>query len=369
MKKLLVSSLAAMALAGTLAAQKGDIVFVIDNSGSMNSYINVVKNNVHVLVDKLVNEGIDFQLGLVAFGYGYTGAVNPLDSTTNPVVLTPLTTDINLFNTQLHTLNGGGTGYEPGFAAVARSMSGAMETPTNKFRDDAGACVILLSNEDADDGDITDTSYWIPWHNKPVAIAAMQAHNATFYGIINPGFNRTYDDYGMNPGSLAVETGGYTWNINELSNPALQAAILEEVFDKCIYETIITETPVDFDVHPRSCPNPITTKSKGVIPMAILGSDMLDVNDINVSSVTVNGVSPVHYSYEDNATVYTGGFSEEPLKDECTTLGADGYMDLVMHFDTQSVVSGLELGVQYLEVTGTLLDGTPFRGKDVVWVK
>jgi len=90
-----------------------------------------------------------------------------------------------------------------------------------------------------------------------------------------------------------------------------------QVLDKCISEAIIPEIEVDFDVHPQSCPNPLNLKSKGLVPMAILGSADFDVTDINISSLQINGVSPVKSAYEDVAEPYTGEVTEDIDKNAC----------------------------------------------------
>jgi hypothetical protein len=59
---------------------------------------------------------------------------------------------------------------------------------------------------------------------------------------------------------------------------------------------------VDIDIKPGSCPNPLNVKSKGVLPVAILGADDLDVNSIDAASTRLGGVAPIRSSYEDVAT-------------------------------------------------------------------
>ncbi|MHC4346223.1 MAG: hypothetical protein ACYSUP_16230, partial [Planctomycetota bacterium] len=41
---------------------------------------------------------------------------------------------------------------------------------------------------------------------------------------------------------------------------------------------------VAVDIKPQSCPNPFNIKSKGVLPVAILGTDEFDVEDVNTAS-------------------------------------------------------------------------------------
>jgi hypothetical protein len=125
---------------------------------------------------------------------------------------------------------------------------------------------------------------------------------------------------------------------------------------------------VDVDVKPQSCENPFNTGSQGVLPVAILGSDVLDVNDIDVSSLTLNGVSPVHSAIEDVSTPAVGG-GDCP----CTEAGADGFDDLTLKFRRQDIAATLPtLGpgdVTTLSMVGSLLDGTDFEGSDCITIR
>ncbi|MFH1754569.1 MAG: choice-of-anchor L domain-containing protein [Candidatus Latescibacterota bacterium] len=120
-----------------------------------------------------------------------------------------------------------------------------------------------------------------------------------------------------------------------------------------------------FDFHPTSCPNPLNIKSQGKSPAAILGSDNFDVNDVDVSTVLLNGVSPWKYGYADVSTPVIDG-----MDCECTTAGPDGYKDLTLKFITQDIVATLGPVTQHelvvITLTGFLLDGTPFAMTDCI---
>ncbi len=264
-----------------------------------------------------------------------------------------------------HNIN---AGWEPGFAATSRAMSSDMETTLN-FRQEAGTCVILMTDEDSDYDLGTD---------KADAIAAMGVYGAHWYGIVDADNSQgnslnVVEDYSMGSTSMAAMTGGNIWDI-DLLDENTGGAILDAVLNACITEAIQPE--VDFDVHPQSCPNPINIKSGGLTPMAILGSDSLNVNDIDPSTLKVNGFLIAKYAYEDVAAPYDGEQNEEASKYECWEFVAtdavpeylgDGYMDLTFKIKTKDLE--LDKDVQYLEVTGEKYDGTPINGKDVVWVK
>jgi hypothetical protein len=131
------------------------------------------------------------------------------------------------------------------------------------------------------------------------------------------------------------------------------------------------------DIKPGSWPNPINKRSRGVIPVAICGTEEFDVATIDPASGRLHiegideGVPPLRWSYEDVATPYTGdpGGGHE--------MGGDGFMDLVLHFKTPEAVGTLGLCIYEDEtipliVMGNLreeFDGTQFMGQDYVWLK
>ena len=140
---------------------------------------------------------------------------------------------------------------------------------------------------------------------------------------------------------------------------------------------------VPVDVKPQSCPNPLNLRSKGVLPVAILGTEDFDVTMIDPASIRLvftNGLavvppvaSPLRWSYEDVATPVdvTNGINGTCPVHECTEEGPDGFMDLTLKFNKQQILGpiGGPLGVDAsicLSLLGTLLDGTPISGYDVV---
>jgi len=136
---------------------------------------------------------------------------------------------------------------------------------------------------------------------------------------------------------------------------------------------ITIKGPVAMDIKPGSCPNPINVKSKGVLPVAILGAGYLDVKNIDPDSIELEGVEPLRWAFEDVAAPMAP--CEEKLnKYDCSESGPDGLMDLTLKFDTQEIVD--KLGLQEVEdreelvlkLTGKLEDGTPFTGEDVVLI-
>lgn len=122
---------------------------------------------------------------------------------------------------------------------------------------------------------------------------------------------------------------------------------------------------VTIDIKPGSCPNPLNVQSKGVLPVAVLGSEEFDVNSIDVASIRLSGVAPIRSSFEDVATPVSDG-----NECECTTAVPDGYTDLALKFKTQEIVE--ELGEVsdgdelVLNLTGVLYSGVPIEGADCI---
>lgn len=126
------------------------------------------------------------------------------------------------------------------------------------------------------------------------------------------------------------------------------------------------------DIKPGSCPNPLNLRSRGLLPVAILGAINLDVNTIDIASIRLAGVAPIRSSLEDVATPVSDG-----NECDCTTAGPDGYTDLTLKFKTQEIVEellnaegDLIKGEEWvLTLTGSLSDDTPIEGADCVVIR
>ena len=329
----------------------GDIVFIVDESSSMGADIADVRNNVNNIANQL-GASVDFQLGLVGFGDGtHFGA--PFSGAAH--IHQALTSDVPTFQNAVNQLVASG-GFEPGFSATVLGMSDPMG-----FRQGAGVCSIIITDEDA------DISPSAP-ETKADALAALNSRGAVFLGIVDLNSGNTAADYGPSVGSLSEATGGQVFDLIAFRadpQPVLDAIIAECI--ESILEPQFIEVPVD--IKPTSCRNPLRADGRGVLPVAILGTDDFDVTQVDVSTVALEGVSPLRSSLRDVATPFEP-FTGKVDAFDCTDEGPDGFLDLTLKFDTQEVIAALgpvaDGDVLVLQLTANLLDGTPIVGEDVV---
>ncbi len=153
---------------------------------------------------------------------------------------------------------------------------------------------------------------------------------------------------------------------DDLADSVAPGAAIDNIKVIGISELEIEEVAVD--IKPGSCPNPLNVYSRGVLPVAILGSEDFDVTTVDIASIRLAGVTPIRSSYEDVTT---------PVSDanecECSTEGPDGFLDLTLKFEMQRIVEVLgevDHGDELvLELTGVLSDETPIEGSDCVIIR
>ena len=104
---------------------------------------------------------------------------------------------------------------------------------------------------------------------------------------------------------------------------------------------------VDVDIRPRNHRNRIRPTSRGMIPVAILGSESFDVADVATLAFGPSGASRAH--------------SRGP---HFRDLNRDGWTDLLAHF--RSNETGIEFGQMEACISGETHDGTPFEGCDAI---
>lgn len=139
---------------------------------------------------------------------------------------------------------------------------------------------------------------------------------------------------------------------------------------------------VNLDIKPRSCPNPFNRRlwdfvgqgkpqKGGVLPVAVLGSATFDVNDIDLSTLRLEGVEPL--SQGGGPTIKDVATPIGEVEDcECATYGPDGVDDVSMKFNAQDIAAVVPPGnhkdTRVLTLTGQLTDGTPFEASDCITI-
>jgi hypothetical protein len=104
-----------------------------------------------------------------------------------------------------------------------------------------------------------------------------------------------------------------------------------------------TKVKASVDIKPGSWPNPFNKDAKGVVSIAISGSEGFDVTTIDPASVRLHfneiveggeNISAIRWSYEDVATPYPTPNAEEA---EGWDENGDGYVDLVLKFSREEI--------------------------------
>ena len=114
------------------------------------------------------------------------------------------------------------------------------------------------------------------------------------------------------------------------------------------YEYEIPVIAVGLDIKPHGYPNSVNPRSRGVIPVAILGSDTFDVADVDVTTLAFgpSGASIAH------------------MHGHLQDVNFDGITDLVAHYRTRE--TGIACGDESATLTGETLGGQPFEGTDSI---
>ncbi|HZG48698.1 MAG TPA: VWA domain-containing protein [Thermoleophilaceae bacterium] len=181
----------------TAALPKGDVVFILDESGSMEDEIADVRANIALIATK-ASDRLDARYALVGFGGGTPG-VPPNE----PFTRTDFTTRAGLIRAVQDSgaFAGNGGGNEMGLDATTYAM-----TRLTGFREDAAACAVLISDE--------PPSFRIDEASDlRNAAAALAARSARWIGVVVTGDSTVRRTYGPERGSLAALTGGATFAI------------------------------------------------------------------------------------------------------------------------------------------------------------
>jgi Bacterial Ig domain/PKD domain len=215
----------------------GDVVFLIDESGSMGPIQQGIRQNVSLIGTRL-RAAIDAQFGLVGFG--------ALQPTTHgdPHAQRPLSDDLSQLDAGLGELRTAGV-FEPGYDAVAFAVDNLMG-----FRPGAGVCAVLIGDAAALSKNVSHSE----------ALAALEARHATLFAVVDPTIAQGYVD-------LAVATGGSAFDIRTFAaNPQ---PLLTAILDKCA-QAVVGDTD---DPPTAVADTATTTQGSGPVAIDVLAND------------------------------------------------------------------------------------------------
>ena len=117
----------------------------------------------------------------------------------------------------------------------------------------------------------------------------------------------------------------------------------------------IAPLAISLDIKPDGFPNSINPYSRGVVPVAILGSATFDVTAVDVTTLRFgpDAATPAH-NLNDSFT----------YNDHLRDVNFDGYPDLVSHYMTRQ--TGIACEDESATLTGATLDGQLIEGSDSI---
>lgn len=110
---------------------------------------------------------------------------------------------------------------------------------------------------------------------------------------------------------------------------------------------------VSIDIKPGSDLNAINLGSKGVIPVAILSTDIFDATQVDPGTVTLAGAGVAVKGKGNNLLAHP------------EDVNGDSLLDLVVQVETENLVQG-QFQDGYAILEGRTFDGLPFRGQDEI---
>ncbi len=161
-----------------------DIVFIVDNSGSLSDEQAAIRQNLNNFVGQLENSGIDFALGLARYGQDANGGFPILEENGN------LTTDAAFFRDVVFARNRTSGGNEPGYEAILDAARGF------NFRPGAQRVFVIITDETPNQSSVTSQQ----------ATDIAVTNSITIFALTEQSLNGTFTQ-------VTMETNGQIFNI------------------------------------------------------------------------------------------------------------------------------------------------------------
>uniref|UniRef100_A0A7S3L3X5 VWFA domain-containing protein n=1 Tax=Amphora coffeiformis TaxID=265554 RepID=A0A7S3L3X5_9STRA len=306
------------------SASPVDVVFIIDESGSLDDEQQQVLERTQAIFDKLnTRTGGIFRAAVVGFGGS---------SYSRGRLVTPLTKDPSKFQVGLQSLETDGS-TEAGFAAVSTVATNQLQHggrvdggSSPVFPSQQGFCSILFTDEDSNgDPAAYDTV-------EEVASILHSTGNSTFFGIVPRMelLNSNGDTYGK----LAAATGGTVMDINEfISDDVAADVMIDTILDQCVTTTYTKAGCLvtgDYDFEDVSLPFSFqmtgqATCSDGKLPIRTLWySNAPEVSFSNLAMATASASG--NYTVCHQVTCLDATFSSNAEREStcCTEVSVTG---------------------------------------------
>jgi predicted outer membrane repeat protein len=163
-----------------------------------------------------------------------------------------------------------------------------------------------------------------------------------------------YGDAHLSEGSPCIDAGTREGELPEFDFEG-DGRVLGQAPDMGADETAAksvakVDVAIAIDLKPGRGRNSINLKSRGVVPVAVFGSDAVNVSDIDFTTVKLAGAAPIRRCFKH--------------------VDRDGHTDVVFFFRTQDLLRSQDLvlgkGITEVTLSGTLGDGTQISGTDKV---
>jgi len=189
-----------------LTTPKVDILWMIDNSGSMGDNQAALVKNFPVFMNYFLGSGLDYHIGVTSsdLDSNYNGSQGKLRKIGGAGYIEPETTNpVGVF-TAMANMGTGGSGNEKGSGAVYDCLEVDRDTFNAGFyRDDASIHTIIISDEpDSTPSNVISHDEFIGWYQD----LKDDDGDRTFSGIIDQNFGKVYKN-------MITQIGGINWDI------------------------------------------------------------------------------------------------------------------------------------------------------------
>ncbi|MEM6928046.1 MAG: vWA domain-containing protein [Myxococcota bacterium] len=213
--------------------QTADVLFVVDNSGSMSDNQAALASNFPSFIEAISGSGLDYHVGVITTDVGDLGHLRVIDGVR---YITPTTPNPEVIFSQMARVGTGGSPTEQGLATTYLALEVEVNEPENVgfYRPDAALHTIVVTDEDDHTpSTLITVNEFVRWYDgiKP------DIERRTFNGVLNLLDAGGYLDVINDIGGLTYSIDDADWGglLNELG---LQAAGLRQEF-------FLTQTPLE----------------------------------------------------------------------------------------------------------------------------